>query len=105
MLNPKISAKNRRELRSEVKGLRTCGGAAAAIKLRVDDISCTEALRVMVKTSRDDLKRRCPVGWRVLYYPQGIGAPQDATLCHHDSDAGNSSPDRRARAFFYVLPH
>jgi len=105
MLNPKISSKNRRELRSEVKGLRACGGAAAAIKLRVDDISCTEALRVMVKTSRDDLKRRCPVGWRVQYYPQGIGAPKDATLCHQDSDIGNSSPDRRARAFFYVLPH
>jgi len=105
MLNPKISSKNRRELRSEVKGLRACGGAAAVIKLRVDDISCTEALRVMVKTSRDDLKRRCPVGWRVQYYPQGIGAPQDATLCHQDSDIGNSSPDRRARAFFYVLPH
>jgi len=105
MLNPKISAKNRRELRSEVKGIRACGGAGAVIKLRVDDISCTEALRVMLKTSRDGLERHCPAGWRVLYYPQGIGAPKDATLCHHDSDVNNPSPDLRARAFFYVLPH
>ncbi len=105
MLNPKISAKNRRQLRSEVRGSQVCRGAGAAVKLRVDDVSCADMIRLMVKTSWTDLKRRCPVGWRVLYDPKGIGAPKEATLCHHDSDVDNRRPDLRARAFYYVLPH
>ena len=105
MLNPKLSAKNRRELRSEVKASRICGGSGALVKLRVDDVSCTDIIRLMVRTSWTDLAHYCPVGWRVLHDPQGVGAPEGATLCHHDSDVDNRSPDRRARAFFYVLPH
>ena len=105
MLNPKLSAKNRRELRSEIKASRICGGSGALVKLRVDDVSCTDIIRLMVRTSWTDLAHYCPVGWRVLHDPQGVGAPEGATLCHHDSDVDNRSPDRRARAFFYVLPH
>ncbi|MEI7692647.1 MAG: hypothetical protein WCJ50_09025, partial [Actinomycetes bacterium] len=105
MLNKRISAKNRRELRSEVKRSQACGGAAAAVNLRVDDASCSDVLQMMIRTSWTDLKRYCPVGWRVLHHPEGIGAPKGATLCHRDSDVDNSNPDLRARAFFYVLPH
>ena len=105
MLNKRISAKNRRELRSEVKRSRACGGAAAAVNLRVDDVSCSEVLQMMVRTSWTDLKRYCPVGWRVLHHPEGIGAPKGATLCHQDGEVDNSNSDLRARAFFYVLPH
>ena len=105
MLNHRISLKNQRELRSEVTGPRACGGAGAAVKLRVDDVSCSKVLRLLVRTSWTDLKRYCPVGWRVLHRPRGIGAPEGATLCHDDSDVENANPDRRALAFYYVLPH
>jgi len=105
MLNKRISAKNRRELRSEVKRSQACGGAAAAVNLRVDDASCSDVLQMMIRTSWTDLKRYCPVGWRVLHHPEGIGAPKGATLCHQDSEVDNSNSDLRARAFFYVLPH
>ncbi|MSX01914.1 MAG: hypothetical protein F2813_02010 [Actinobacteria bacterium] len=104
-LNREISAKNKRELRSEVRQSQVCSGEGAAVQLRVDDVSCSKVLRQMVRTSWTDLKRYCPVGWRVLHHPRGIGAPEGATLCHVDNDVDNPKPDLRARAFFYVLPH
>ena len=85
--------------------MRTSGGAAAAVKLRVDDVFCSEVLQQMIRTSWTDLAQYCPAGWRVLHDPQGVSAPEGGTLCHRDGDVDNSNPDLRARAFFYVLPH
>lgn len=118
-LNVKVSKSDYQNLLERVNRMYTCSGTLAErAELRVEDISCARAIKLLSGASRQ-YTRFCPVGWTMLSDEAFVKSrnpywqsqrqkierlvPEGMIICHDDTRG--TLEDEQSRSLRYELPH